>query len=106
MRPLRAPMTRKRKMREELLTHLVEVFDEEFAISKDERVALAATANRFGNPVEVGAELQKTIRFWDRPYLEELKWRPGESLLHFCGKMLLWSILCYVVFMSCLLVIA
>jgi hypothetical protein len=50
VRPVRASTSRKRKMREELLAHVVGVFEEESANLGDERTALEQTALRFGNP--------------------------------------------------------
>jgi ATP-dependent Clp protease ATP-binding subunit ClpC len=51
VRPVRAGIARKRKMREELLAHVVGVFEEEVARLGDERAALQQTALRFGNPL-------------------------------------------------------
>jgi len=80
VRPVRASTSRKRKMREELLAHVVGVFEEESAKLGDERAALQRTAQRFGNPAEVTSELQETVpardairRFWEG--------RPGEPAL-------------------------
>jgi ATP-dependent Clp protease ATP-binding subunit ClpC len=77
VRPVRASMSRKRKMREELLGHVVGVFEEEAARLGDDRAALERTALRFGNPAEVTSELQESVpasdgieRFWEG--------RPGE----------------------------
>ena len=77
VRPVRASNSRKRKMREELLAHVVGVFEEETARLGDERAALERTALRFGNPADVTSELQETVpardavrRFWEG--------RPGE----------------------------
>jgi hypothetical protein len=50
VRPIRASTSRKGKMREELLAHVVGVFEEESAKLGDERTALERTALRFGNP--------------------------------------------------------
>jgi hypothetical protein len=78
VRPVRASTARKRKMREELLAHVVGVFEEEGL--GDERAALERTALRFGNPTEVTSQLQDSIpardsvaRFWEG--------RPGEATL-------------------------
>ena len=50
VRPVEASIARKRKMREELLAHVVGVFEEESTKLADERTALERTALRFGNP--------------------------------------------------------
>jgi hypothetical protein len=77
VRPVRASMGRKHRMREELLSHISGVFDEESARLGDEKSALEATALRFGNAAEVTSQLQESIprgdafrRFWEG--------RPGE----------------------------
>jgi hypothetical protein len=80
VRPVRASPSRKRKMREELLAHVVGVFEEERARLGDEGAALERTALRFGNPSEVTSRLQESVpagdriaRFWEG--------RPGEATL-------------------------
>ena len=77
VRPVRASTARKRKMREELLAHVCDVFEEEAARLGDERAALERTALRFGNPAEVTSQLQESVPARDavRRYWEG---RPGE----------------------------
>jgi hypothetical protein len=77
VRPVRASTSRKRKMREELLAHVVGVFAEESAKLGDERAAVERTALRFGNPAEVTSQLQESVPARDavRRYWEG---RPGE----------------------------
>ena len=77
VRPVRASTTRKGKMREELLAHVVGVFEEEWAKLGDERAAVERTALRFGNPAEVTRQLQESVPARDavRRYWEG---RPGE----------------------------
>jgi hypothetical protein len=77
VRPVRASTSRKGTMREELLGHVVGVFEEEGARLGDERAALERTALRFGNPAEVTSQLQESVpprdavrRYWEG--------RPGE----------------------------
>jgi hypothetical protein len=72
VRPVRASRWRKRKMREELLAHVSAVFEEEMATLGDEPAALDRTAQRFGNPAELTAQLQSSVplldgieRFWE-----------------------------------------
>jgi hypothetical protein len=77
VRPVRASTPRKGKMREELLAHVVGVFEEEAARLGDERAALEQTALRFGSPAEVTGQLQESVPARDavRRYWEG---RPGE----------------------------
>jgi hypothetical protein len=77
VRPVRASTTRKGKMREELLAHVVGVFEEESAKLGHERAAVERTAVRFGNPTEVTRQLQESVPARDavRRYWEG---RPGE----------------------------
>ena len=77
VRPVRASTSRKGKMREELLAHVVGVFEEEWARLGDERAAVERTALRFGNPAEVTSQLQESVPARDavRRYWEG---RPGE----------------------------
>ena len=77
VRPVRASTARKRKMREELLAHVVGVFEEEWAKSREERAAVERTALRFGNSTEVTRQLQESVPARDavRRYWEG---RPGE----------------------------
>jgi ATP-dependent Clp protease ATP-binding subunit ClpC len=101
VRPVQATMARKRKIREELLAHLVSIFEEEAERLGDEQAALAEAKLRFGDPRELSGQLQQTVPAWSRCrfLLEKLRLEPGESLLHFAGKNLL------VTFVSYLLVI-
>jgi hypothetical protein len=80
VRPVRASTSRKRKMREELLAHVVGVFDEESAKLGDDRAALERTALRFGNPSEVTGQLQASVPASDG-ILQFLEGRPEESTL-------------------------
>jgi hypothetical protein len=82
VRPVRASIGRKRKMREELLAHVVGVFEDETARLGGDRAALERTALRFGIPAEVTSQLQESVpagdriaRFWGG--------RPAESTLRF-----------------------
>jgi hypothetical protein len=77
VRPVRASTSCKRKMREELLAHVVGVFEEESVKLGDDRAALERTALRFGNPAEVTSQLQESVPARDavRRYWEG---RPGE----------------------------
>ena len=60
VRPVRASAARKRKMREELLAHVVGVFEEEARLG-DEQAALARTQERFGQAAELTCQLQASV---------------------------------------------
>jgi hypothetical protein len=80
VRPVRASTGRMRKMREELLAHVVGVFEEESAGLGNDRAALERTALRFGNAAEVTSQLQESVPAGDtiRRFFEG---RPGEATL-------------------------
>jgi hypothetical protein len=80
VRPLRASTHRKRKIREELLAHVSEVFEEELGQGRDERAALERTAQRFGDAAAVTAQLQGSVPAGDR-VMRFLEGEPGESSL-------------------------
>jgi hypothetical protein len=89
VRPVRATMVRKRRMREELLAHLSAIFEEEAARLGDERAALERAAERFGDPAELTAELQQSVPRWDRFRAvlgKALDLAPGESLLRLAWR--------------------
>src|SRR5262249_33367946 len=65
VRPVRASIARKQKMREELLAHVVGVFEEEARLG-DEQAALARTQERFGQAAEVTGQLQASVPRSDR----------------------------------------
>jgi hypothetical protein len=61
VRPVCASTSRKRKMREELLAHVSDVFEEESARLGDELAALARTQERFGQAAELTVLLQASV---------------------------------------------
>ena len=61
VRPVRASLGCKRPMREELLAHLVAIFEEEAERLGDERAALDRARQRFGDPEELTAQLQACV---------------------------------------------
>ncbi len=82
VRPLRAQIARKRKMREELLAHLSEIYEEEYQRLADPDAALHEAAKRFGDPAQLSRELQGSQKWDDRlNYWFErwFGWRPPES---------------------------
>lgn len=73
--PLRARPRRKRRMREELLAHLLGIYDEEFARLADERVAAGAAKQRLGDVSELTNDLQASVPFLERTVFSVLKQR-------------------------------
>ena len=90
VRPVRASRRPKRKMREELLAHVVGVFEEEVARLGDERSALEQTALRFGNPAEVTSQLQESVPAGDR-IARFFEGRPGEAALWVPMRLACWA---------------
>jgi hypothetical protein len=84
VRPVRARLARKRKMREELLAHLVSIFEEESEKLGDEQAALDRARRRFGDPRELSAELQRTVPCWDR--LKSVLERPDKLLYYYDSR--------------------
>jgi hypothetical protein len=88
VRPVRATMARKRRMREELLAHLVAIFDEEAQRLGDEQAALEQAKRRFGDPRELTPQFQQAVPWWDRcrAVLENLGYRSDEAAWHLAAK--------------------
>ena len=93
VRPIRAAVGRKNKMREELLAHLVQKTQALMAAGADDSTACAEAIEQLGDPAALRADLQATV-----PALERLAYLPfpdfgffdayfekedGESALHF-----------------------
>jgi hypothetical protein len=90
VRPVRASTSRKRKMREELLAHILGVFEEEVARLGDDRAALERTALRFGNPADVTSPLQQSVPAGDR-IARFFEGRPGEAALWVPIRLAYWA---------------
>ena len=89
VRPVKASVRRKRKMREELLAHLSAIFYEELARSGDPTAAVNTATERFGDPAELTAELQATAPRLERfEYQLEswLGWHPPETALRWMSR--------------------
>jgi hypothetical protein len=80
VRPVRVSNTHRRKFREELLAHVVGVFEEERARLDSDQSALEQTALRFGNPAEVTSQLQESVPAGDR-IVQIWDGQPGEATL-------------------------
>lgn len=92
VRPVRCNTARKRRMRDELLAHLSEIYDEELARSGVPTAAVRGAATRFGDPNELTAELQAAV-----PRREQLEhqfeswfgWHPPETALQWMTRVAL-----------------
>jgi hypothetical protein len=87
VRPVQASAARKRKMREELLAHVVGVFEEESKLG-DEEAALARTQERFGQAAELTGQLQASVPPSDRVerFAENFFGGSGESALRLAAR--------------------
>ncbi|HEY7311356.1 MAG TPA: hypothetical protein VH643_18490 [Gemmataceae bacterium] len=88
VRPVQASAARKRKMREELLAHVVGVFEEESAKLGDEPAALSRTQERFGQAAELTGQLQASVAPSDRAerLVENFVGGSGESVLRLAAR--------------------
>ena len=89
VRPVRAGIAHKRKMREELLAHVATIYDEEQALLDDPAAALKAAAERLGDPAALARELQDAVPASERlAYHSErwLGWRPPESVARMMAR--------------------
>ena len=92
VRPVRATMARKRKMREELLAHLVSIFEEEVGKLGNEQAALEQAKQRFGDPKELTPELQGSVSRWEQMgfLVERYNFQPWEPV----RRLAVMSVLC------------
>lgn len=89
VRPVKATLERKKKMREEMLAHVTAVFEEERSKGTSEETALKRTSERFGHPLHIAEELQQTVPRYERPFLlvERITLpRPGEPTFHYAAR--------------------
>jgi hypothetical protein len=101
VRGLRAFAWRKRRVREELLAHLVMIHEEELARVEAPATALAATLERWGSAGEIGRELQSAVPMLERlatlplprlAALDGLLWKKGprESTIGYAWRLAAW----------------
>ena len=97
VRPVRASVYHKRRMREELLEHLSAVFDNEMDLQDDIQTGLERAKRRFGDPAKLTAELQQTVPWWDRVryLISIMRLEPGESTKHFFAKHVVFTLVIY-----------
>ena len=89
VRPVRASTSRKRKMRDELLTHLSAIYDEELARLHDPEAAFQVAVERFGEPGELTREMERVLPASARlDYYRErwLAWRAPESVASYLRR--------------------
>jgi ATP-dependent Clp protease ATP-binding subunit ClpC len=94
VRPLRASLARKRKIREELLAHLTSIFDEEIARLGDERAAADQAKRRFGDAAELSPQIDASIPKSDRigAFMERIAlYRKGESPFAHGARIAFWA---------------
>jgi hypothetical protein len=81
----------KRKMREELLTHLTTIYEEELARHKNPKAAWQSATERFGTPAEISRELRNSLPFRERinDFIEHrlgVGWRPPETATRWMAR--------------------
>lgn len=72
-----------------MLAHVTAVFEEELAHGASDDVALAKTSERFGSPLHVAEELQRTVPRYEKPFVfvELMTFpRPGESVFRYAAR--------------------
>lgn len=89
VRAVRVPMQRKKRMRDELINHMHEVFVEVKADSEISRTeAISRTIDRMGDLKELTNEFRSEETLYNRSYLllEELRYDPAKSMKWFLVK--------------------
>ncbi|MBD3673104.1 MAG: hypothetical protein HUJ26_06215 [Planctomycetaceae bacterium] len=108
VRPVRTDFADKKRMREDLLSHLSSTFEEELERCGDERAALQQTLRRFGNPADVTHELQQTLSWQHRfsYFTEQIQARqPGESYLYLGMKHFLYALVLSILTSTLILIV-
>src|SRR5579862_4566360 len=86
VRPVRAPMHLKRKMREEMLAHLETIYLDELEQLKDPALAVHKAAERLGDSTALTRELQSSLpasAAFSYRVERFFGWRPPESALQY-----------------------
>jgi ATP-dependent Clp protease ATP-binding subunit ClpC len=86
VRPVRASIVSKRKMREELFAHITGIYEQELARVHDPAAALERASSRFGSPAELARELESTLPAYERisVFIERLlQYRAPESAVRY-----------------------
>lgn len=90
VRPVRASTPRKRKMRQELLSHLSAIYEEERANQGDPGIALQAAATRFGDVAQLSRELDRSVSLKERIACNlerRFGWRSPETAARFMFRL-------------------
>ncbi len=101
VRPLPIPLDRQKRLRADFLDHLQTIHAEELARDGNSAAALARTMQRFGDPVELTAELRASIRwsesgkcwferFWSQRPAESSPWYVVRLISRFAIIVSLW----------------
>jgi ATP-dependent Clp protease ATP-binding subunit ClpC len=103
VRPLRAGTPRKRRLREELLSHLSAIYEQEQVRLHNPEAALDAAAQRFGDPDELARELDAGLPHHERiSYFAErfMLYRAPESAAHYSLRMATYTGVLLIVILS------
>jgi hypothetical protein len=108
VRPVRASNVHRRKIREELLSHLTGIYDEELTSRGNPVAAMQAAAERFGDPAELTCELNASLPLGERVgyYINRnLAWRPQESAVHYMFRFATGLTAFMAVFFCCIVLV-
>jgi hypothetical protein len=103
VRPVRAGIVRKRKMREELFTHLSAIYEEELARSSDPDAAIVKAARRFGEPASLAREFDNSLPAYERFSASVERWvqyRAPESAVRYSLRLAFHSFILLAVVLS------
>lgn len=106
VRPLLTRQTCKRRMRQEMLAHLIAVHAQEMKKLGNDEAATDHTLERFGDPQELLSQLQEGLRWWDRVgyRLDEIfEPKPGESTVRLAVRPFMFMLLAYAVILAVML---
>ena len=96
-------------MREELLSHLTGIYEEELARLGNPTVALRAAADRFGDPATLASELNETLPLAERAtyFINRSQGqRPHESVPHYMLRLATGMTAFVAAFFCCLVLVA
>ena len=95
VRPVRATMARKRRMREELLAHLTAIFEEEAEALGDDQAALDQAKRRFGDPRELTGEIQESVSGLAKvgATVGKYNFQSAQLVLHLVLRMYCWRLM-------------
>jgi hypothetical protein len=94
VRPVRAPMSTKRRMRDELLAHLESIYQEQIAAGDHPARALDVAAQRLGDPATLSRELNESLTVSERigARIEWVfGWHPPETATRFVARQALMT---------------